>query len=172
MTFWVMFTNCIYRSLKLWNRQLLNWWYYLHCYLVLYHILMEIHAKKKKKSYMQKTPSPHPKGLFQRAIMQSGTSVNPFSVAVGLRQATLTLGASLGCQGDAGSEEFLRCLQRTDAQDLAAGFQNFFVSFVLFFNCFFLLGHIGIKKWDCNTFTYLGFIMVKWRYKVIMATMR
>ncbi|XP_027208907.1 juvenile hormone esterase [Penaeus vannamei] len=79
--------------------------------------------------------SPKSEGLFQRAIMQSGTSVNPFSVAVGLRQATLTLGASLGCQGDAGSEEFLRCLQRTDAQDLAAGFQNFFAWFLspLFF---------------------------------------
>ncbi|XP_063592301.1 juvenile hormone esterase-like [Penaeus indicus] len=79
--------------------------------------------------------SPRSEGLFQRAIMQSGTSVNPFSVGIDHRQAAHTLGASLGCQADAGSERFLQCLQGAGAQDLAAGFQNFLVWFLtpLFF---------------------------------------
>lgn len=59
-------------------------------------------------------------GLFQRAILQSGTALCPW--AMGARHADVAeyAGFSLNCTTDEGSEKLLSCLQEADPVKLTS----------------------------------------------------
>lgn len=59
-------------------------------------------------------------GLFQRAILQSGTALCPW--AMGARHADVAefAGNTFNCTTDDGSEKLLACLQEVDAIKLAS----------------------------------------------------
>ncbi|CAG5123028.1 unnamed protein product [Candidula unifasciata] len=66
--------------------------------------------------------SPLSKGLFHRAIMQSGCSLSVWAVErpaseISVEQYTRQVGARVGCSDD-DSEKFLTCLRKVDAQEL------------------------------------------------------
>ncbi|KAL7637557.1 UNVERIFIED_CONTAM: hypothetical protein RMT77_012285 [Armadillidium vulgare] len=62
--------------------------------------------------------SPGSKGLFHKAILQSGTSLCPWVMGKNHRKFALETGKSFGCSIEDGKEKFLKCLQKIDAEKL------------------------------------------------------
>lgn len=71
----------------------------------------------------------HCLGLFSRAIMQSGSTLNPWAQTRSHGSHARYVASSLGCPLQEGSEAFLACLQAVDARELAALAQNLLVSY-------------------------------------------
>ncbi|XP_042894416.1 juvenile hormone esterase-like isoform X2 [Penaeus japonicus] len=74
--------------------------------------------------------SPKSKGLFSRAIMQSGSALAPWAHREQLKSVAEEVSKSVGCPG-LGSQEMLACLQKTDGRKVAASFQYFMKWFIL-----------------------------------------
>ncbi|XP_045618969.2 carboxylic ester hydrolase [Procambarus clarkii] len=75
--------------------------------------------------------SPKSKGLFSRAIMQSGSALSPWARGFKNQEATKDLAQTLGCPADQDSQVLLHCLQEVDARKLAASFQDYLQWFIL-----------------------------------------
>lgn len=61
--------------------------------------------------------SPHSEGLFQRAIMQSGSALCPWATGGAFREVALYTGTLVGCSAS-DSQLLLECLQEADADVL------------------------------------------------------
>ncbi|XP_042894114.1 cholinesterase 2-like [Penaeus japonicus] len=75
--------------------------------------------------------SPKSKGLFHRAIMQSGSALAPWARQEGLRSVAEEVGRAMGCPEGGGSNGILACLQKVEGRQLAASFQDFMKWFIL-----------------------------------------
>ncbi|XP_042225142.1 venom carboxylesterase-6-like [Homarus americanus] len=70
--------------------------------------------------------SPHARGLFQRAILQSGSSLSPWATRADHRQVATTIGQAFNCSGvkttpqGLNSRALLYCLQTLPLEDLVA----------------------------------------------------
>ncbi|XP_055584964.1 juvenile hormone esterase [Uranotaenia lowii] len=62
--------------------------------------------------------SPMAKGLFHKAIAQSGTALNPWAITRTSKERAFRLGGLLGCQVNNSTEELLGCLRKTSAQKI------------------------------------------------------
>ncbi|XP_071528395.1 venom carboxylesterase-6-like isoform X3 [Panulirus ornatus] len=68
--------------------------------------------------------TPHAKGLFSRAILQSGTALCPWALREDHRQVALRIGEHLNCSGvnatppDANTTQLLACLQEAPLHDI------------------------------------------------------
>nr|XP_053628547.1 putative inactive carboxylesterase 4 [Cherax quadricarinatus] len=70
--------------------------------------------------------TPKSRGLFSRAIIQSGVALAPFALGNRHREIAERVGGSLGCDTRYGSTHLLACLQTLDAHELTATIQDFF----------------------------------------------
>ncbi|XP_037784822.1 venom carboxylesterase-6-like [Penaeus monodon] len=75
--------------------------------------------------------SPKSKGLFSRAIMQSGSAISPWASREDLRTVAEEVSQRVGCSKGSSSQDLLTCLQRLDGRRLAAVFQDFTKWFIL-----------------------------------------
>ncbi|XP_042856183.1 cholinesterase 2-like [Penaeus japonicus] len=75
--------------------------------------------------------SPKSKGLFSRAIMQSGSALAPWAHQEQLRSVAEEVGRAMGCPEGGGSHGILACLQKVDGRQLAARVQDFLKWFIL-----------------------------------------
>ncbi|XP_042894424.1 juvenile hormone esterase-like [Penaeus japonicus] len=75
--------------------------------------------------------SPKSKGLFSRAIMQSGTALASWALQEQFKSVTEEVSKSVGCPEGLGSHEVLACLQKTDGRRLAASLQDHMKWFLL-----------------------------------------
>ncbi|KAK3849905.1 hypothetical protein Pcinc_043356 [Petrolisthes cinctipes] len=68
--------------------------------------------------------SPEAEGLFHRAILQSGTTLNPWALRHDHKQSAISVGKKLGCLGadddDVEGEALLECLQEIPAGQIVA----------------------------------------------------
>ncbi|KAL7642476.1 UNVERIFIED_CONTAM: hypothetical protein RMT77_007037 [Armadillidium vulgare] len=62
--------------------------------------------------------SPGSKGLFQRAIIQSGSALCGWAISKNHKTFAVDVGNNLGCSLNEGTEKFLMCLQKADASKL------------------------------------------------------
>ncbi|XP_069936469.1 juvenile hormone esterase-like isoform X1 [Cherax quadricarinatus] len=69
--------------------------------------------------------SPKSRGLFSRAILQSGSALATFALGRRHREIAEQVGSSLGCDTSLGSTHLLACLQTIDAHELSATLQDF-----------------------------------------------
>lgn len=70
--------------------------------------------------------SPWTDGLFQRAILQSGAAVCPWSLGRAHREAAHRIAARHGCPAHEGSQKVLECLQGVAAEEVVATLMEFF----------------------------------------------
>ncbi|XP_069989032.1 juvenile hormone esterase isoform X2 [Penaeus vannamei] len=76
--------------------------------------------------------SPKSKGLFSRAIMQSGSALAPWARHEQHRRVAKEVSKAVGCSKAFGHKyEILDCLQEVDGRKLAARFQDFMEWFIL-----------------------------------------
>uniref|UniRef100_A0A2P2HXS8 Carboxylic ester hydrolase n=1 Tax=Hirondellea gigas TaxID=1518452 RepID=A0A2P2HXS8_9CRUS len=65
-------------------------------------------------------------GLFQRAILQSGTGLNPWAIAQNARRNAYAIGKDVGCITDVSSEQLIQCLQEKSAEELSHSYSLFY----------------------------------------------
>ncbi|XP_071526061.1 cocaine esterase-like [Panulirus ornatus] len=75
--------------------------------------------------------SPKTDGLFNRAIMQSGSALSPWGFTWSYGEQLQHVTTKTGCPTDQGSEALLVCLQGIDDRELAALYQAYFGWFIL-----------------------------------------
>ncbi|XP_063590806.1 cholinesterase 2-like [Penaeus indicus] len=75
--------------------------------------------------------SPKSKGLFSRAIMQSGSALAPWAHHEQHRHMAEEVSKAVGCSKAFGRKDILDCLQKVDGRRLAARFQDFMEWFIL-----------------------------------------
>ncbi|XP_047475618.1 cholinesterase 2-like isoform X1 [Penaeus chinensis] len=75
--------------------------------------------------------SPKSKGLFSRAIMQSGSALAPWACHEQHRHVAEEVSKAVGCSKAFGHKDILDCLQKVDGRRLAARFQDFMEWFIL-----------------------------------------
>nr|XP_053634376.1 cholinesterase 2-like [Cherax quadricarinatus] len=74
--------------------------------------------------------APKAKGLFSRAIMQSGTALAWWGTDFNHREKAEKIGQALGCPVTSDSQILLECLQKVDGRSLGAKVQDFFQWFI------------------------------------------
>ncbi|RXG54003.1 Venom carboxylesterase-6 [Armadillidium vulgare] len=62
--------------------------------------------------------SPGSKGLFNRAILMSGTAFCPWASNINHRKFAIEAGLEFGCSIDSGTEKYLECMQNVNARYL------------------------------------------------------
>ncbi|XP_042871783.1 juvenile hormone esterase-like [Penaeus japonicus] len=75
--------------------------------------------------------SPKSKGLFSRAILQSGTALNPGQIGENAREAAARLSRILRCPEAALSKDLSQCFQQAKGTEIAAAVQDFFEWLIL-----------------------------------------
>ncbi|XP_037785050.1 cholinesterase 2-like [Penaeus monodon] len=75
--------------------------------------------------------SPKSKGLFSRAIIQSGSAMASYSHREDLRLVAQEVSQAVGCPEGPSSQDILDCLQQVDGRRLAISFQDYLKWFVL-----------------------------------------
>lgn len=70
------------------------------------------------------TLSPLSKGLFHKASMQSGVSLNPWVISENAKEKAYKMGALLGCS-TSNSKHLLKCLKRRPAKQIVEAVKHF-----------------------------------------------